>query len=262
MIIGLSTTCMYPEDLGLVLEDYGKRGVRDLEVFVNTFSELSDPFVRRMEEITDAYGMKIRAFHPFLSSLEPLMAFSGYEKRIDDLIDHYKRYFEIMQRFGAKIFVFHGDNKNSVRSVSFYAERLSRLRSAAQPYGIDVAQENICRCRSGDLGFLRALSAEMGDDISFVLDLKQAIRSGYDPFDVLSVMGEKTVHIHANDSLPGQDCLPPGKGSFDFSKLFGRLGEIGISPSVIVEVYRANFTDPGELTDAVGFLRSLSGAQG
>jgi sugar phosphate isomerase/epimerase len=95
-----------------------------------------------MEEKLRQYKMNVHAFHPFTSGIEQLMIFSEYERRFDDMLDFYRRYFEIMQRFGAKIFVFHGDHKTSLCTASFYAERYFRLREAAFVMGVS-SRENI-----------------------------------------------------------------------------------------------------------------------
>lgn len=257
MVLGVSTACMYPKNLELVIQQYGEAGIRDIEIFVNTFSELSPEFIRQMEEQLRQYRMNVHAFHPFTSGMEPLMIFSEYERRFDDMLDLYCRYFEIMQRFGTKIFVFHGDHKMSTGSASFYAERYFRLREAALPYGVIFAQENISRCKSGMLPFLKELTELLKDDISFVFDIKQALRSGYSPMEVLNVMGKRVVHVHANDHTPEQDCLLPGEGSFDYRGMFDFFAENKIMPSVVIEVYRNNFKCENQLVKSLNFLKSI-----
>ena len=145
----------------------------------------------------------------------------------------------------------------SMGSASFYAERYFRLREAARPYGVIFAQENISRCKSGMLPFLKELTELLKDDISFVFDIKQALRSGYSPLVVLIVMGKRVVHVHANDHTPEQDCLLPGEGSFDYRGMFDFFAENKIMPSVVIEVYRNNFKCENQLVKSLNFLNSI-----
>lgn len=254
MVFGVSTACMYPKNLELVIQQYGESGIRDIEIFFNTFSELTPDYVRGIEQQLRQYGIRVHAVHPFTSGIEPLMLFSEYERRMGDMLDFYRRFFEIMQRFDTRIFVFHGDHKASANTAELYAQRYSYLRDAALPYGVVVAQENISRCKSGDLSFLTELSQLLKDEISFVFDIKQALRSGLEPMEVLRVMDRRVVHIHANDHTAGRDCLLPGKGNFDFCGLYTFLKEKKIAPSTMIEVYRSDFKEESELRKSLEFM--------
>jgi len=258
MVVGVSTACMYPERLEKIIDEYGTLGIKDIEIFFNTFSELTPSYIASLERQLSGYGMQVHAAHPFTSGIEPLMIFSEYERRIDDMVDIYKRYFEIMQHFGAKVFVFHGDRKESKINVERYAQRFWKLAEAALPYGVTVAQENISRCRSGSSAFLREFKALLGEKASFVYDMKQALRSGEDPAEVLSAMGERIVHVHANDHAAEKDCLLPGKGAFDFSSLCRTLSENKNTPAMIVEVYRGDYQKPLQLAESMRFLKAVS----
>lgn len=255
MLFGVSTACMYPKNLEEILEQYGEQGICDIEIFINTTYELSQAYAKEMLKRVAHYGMTVHALHPFTSGMEPLMLFSDYERRVDDFLDFHKLYFELMQKLGAKIFVFHGDHKFSQNDVGFYAERFLRLKDAAHPYGVTVAQENISRCKSASLEFINELSALLGDDLSFVFDIKQALRSGCDPMEVVKTMGKQVVHVHANDHTAAQDCLLPGQGNFDFYALYQYFKTLNIAPTTVIEVYRNNFSDEGELLNSLNFIK-------
>ena len=57
------------------------------------------------------YGIDVVSVHPFTCGIEPMMLFTAYERRVTDMLDYFKRFFEYMNDFGAKYFVLHG-NKN------------------------------------------------------------------------------------------------------------------------------------------------------
>ena len=257
MIFGISTACMYPKNLESVIQQYGEDGIQEIEIFVNTFSELSESFIHNVEDALSVYKMKVCAFHPFTSGLEPLMLFSEYERRFNDMLDLYRRYFEIMQRIGAKVFVFHGDHKTSSTPPEIYADRYYRLRQVALPYGGVVAQENVSRCKSGDLDYLKQVISLLKKDISFVFDIKQAVRSGVNPMDVAHVMGERLIHLHANDHDCEHDCLLPGEGMFDFRSLYQYLSLNNCNFTTVIEVYRKNFKDENQLLKSLNFLKQI-----
>ena len=45
MKLGVSTSCFYPLETELALEQVGKSGVRNTEIFFNAESELKDSFI-------------------------------------------------------------------------------------------------------------------------------------------------------------------------------------------------------------------------
>ena len=186
------------------------------------------------------------------------MLFSDYERRFEDGLKFAKTYFEAMNTLGAKIFVLHGDRKESRHSDERYFERYQRFFREGQKEGICVAQENVCRCRSRDVDFIRNMKAALKDEVAFVLDLKQATRSDIDYRDVLSAMGEKIVHLHLNDCDEQNDCLLPGKGNRDFKELFELIKNNGYKGSAVIEVYRQNFGEYDELIQSLKYLNDVS----
>lgn len=86
-----------------------------------------------------------------------------------------------------------------------------------------MAQENICYCKSSSVRFIEDMIGQLGDEVRFVVDLKQARRSNVDPFRLMDIIGDKVVHLHVSDGNAGCDCLPIGKGSFNFNRLFSEL---------------------------------------
>lgn len=257
MEFGVSTACMYPVELEQVIEAYGKLGIRQIEIFINTFSELSKDYIGELKTRTDFYGMKVCSVHPFTSGLEPMMFFSDYERRVADMLELYKRYFEAMEQLEASIFVFHGDFRTSSHGAAFYAERYSSLLDCAEQYRFTVAQENIGRCKSGDLRFLSELKELLGKRLSFVFDVKQAIRSEVSPKEVLDIMGNQVVHLHLNDHTAAHDCLLPGAGEFDFEGCLRQIYAAGAEPSAVIEVYRGDYGGENELVESLKYLNKL-----
>lgn len=254
MKTGISSSCFYPKDTCESLKLLGEHGVKNSEIFLNTFSELDDSYVSELEKVKEYYGMNIPSIHPFTSGIEPMLFFTEYKKRLLDGLDLYSRYFEAAQRLGAKILVFHGDKKGSPTSNEIYAERYLALYELGQKYSVTVCQEDVPRCKCSDIEFILDMKRYLGEKVAFTADFKQAIRSGMDVEEMIRAMGDRLLHVHISDSAPGQDCLAPSKGNADFDKLLGLLVECSNAQNIMIELYSKNFSGIDELIDSLDFL--------
>ena len=258
MQAGISTACLYP----MLLEESFARlvslGFRCFEIFVNTDSELQEPFMRRIRQMADSSGSAIRSVHPFTSGFENFLLFSEYRRRYLDGLEYYKRYFHACNLLGADILVLHGRrcDKRSISDAEFF-ERYARLFALGKSFGVTVAQENVNLYCSDDPAFLRSMRRACGHDCAFVLDIKQAVRGGSDPYAVCGAMGEQIVHVHINDNSPASDCLLPGFGRMDYAKLMSMLLGFGFDGDLIIEVYRKSFGGRDEILEAKKVVESL-----
>lgn len=249
MTAGVSTACLYPKLLEESLYDLTLNGIPNVEIFTNTHSEMSRNFAVSLLEILKHFDAKCISVHPFTAEIEPIMLFSAYERRTRDALEYLKYCFEFMNILGAKIFVLHG-NKGSINAPrELYCERYSMIYKLGQNFGIDVAIENVSRCQSGNLNFLRDLSDMLGDDVKFVLDTKQAVRSKENVFDMIKALGEKIIHVHLSDNGELGDCLMLGRGRLNIHRLISEIYSRNPDASVILELYRSNFNG---ISDLVG----------
>ena len=255
--LGVSTACLYPEVTERAVDELAAAGVKTIEIFYNSPSEYRPEFLKELKKKLDSNGMRAVSMHPYNSFAEPYMLFTGYERRFTDTLEEYKTYFERMSLVGSTIFVFHGDRWDSKFPEERYFERFAALSEAGRQCGILVAQENVQRCRSRDIGFLQRMRRYLNDEVSFVLDIKQAVRSGYSPFEVLETMSGRIVHLHLNDNDNERDCLLPGKGSFDFSAFFQEAERQKYQGAAVIEVYRQNYDTLAEVTEALCYLKKI-----
>ncbi len=258
MKFGLSTACLYPQQTEKTIEYYCSHGVQVCEIFVNTFSEIERGYVKNLHTICDAAGLAIVSLHPFTSGFEPFMMFSDYPRRFDDFLEMHKLYFESCAILGGSIFVLHGDRRESNCPDERYFERYYRLFELGKTYGVLVAQENVVRCRSHSAEFITKMRAALGQDVCFVLDIKQAVRAKQDVFDMVQAMGQRLVHLHLSDHNGQADCLPIGKGTLDMKRLFALLQRVGFDGNVIIELYRENFNEIDELISSISHLESYN----
>lgn len=257
MCVGISTASFYPMHTEDALKLLGESGVKLTEIFFNSSSEIEPEFIKTLKQIKDDYGMKITAVHPFTSLVEPYLLFSEYKRRFIDGAEFYKKYFEAAAVLEAKFAVIHGDYIYSPLSIDEYCERYALLAEYARSYGITLTQENVNKYKSANPEFLKSMKAVLKDDVKFTLDIKQSVRSGFTPFQLLDAMGESVVHIHVSDNNQKNDCLLPGKGCFDFKTFQSKAKLYGFSGSYIIEVYKNAYNSLSQLIGSYGHLKTI-----
>jgi len=256
MKIGVSTSCYYPQTTEESLDILLQGGVKTVEVFFNTHSELEVHYLKELRRRADDAGAAIVAVHPYTTGMEGMLFFSEYGRRFDDSRDYYKRYYQAANLLGAGVVAFHGGYKQQTMSVEEYAQRIGLLDDDARKTGVCLAQENVERNLSRSCAFLAELH-RLRPEQRFVFDLKQAIRSEEDPLAVIDAMGSGIVHLHLSDHLPGKECLPPGLGETDYAGLFAGLRRHGFENTAIIELYRKNFEDQDQLNQSLVFLQKF-----
>lgn len=258
MKLGVSSSCLYPELTENSVKYLCENGIQNVEIFFNSYSELKGEVLKEIKSIVNKNATNVLSVHPFTSGFEPLMLFSDYERRFEDALEFFKLYIAAAQELGAKIIVLHGDRAERTDRDDRYIERYHRLYTMAKKEGVFVAQENVSRCRSRDVEFIKKMKNELSEDVRFVLDLKQARRSEVDFKELINVMDEKLIHIHFNDFDKDNDCLLPWEnGECDFGEIFGILRKKNINASGVIEVYRHNYREYAELIKSLEFLKEI-----
>nr|WP_317414035.1 sugar phosphate isomerase/epimerase [uncultured Solibaculum sp.] len=260
MKVGISTACLYPQETERALDSLLRLGFRNFEIFVNTVSEIESEFIDSMRDMVRSMGGNIHSLHPFTSGYESMLLFSTYLRRYEDSLEFYRRYFDAAARAGAKLVVLHGE-KTSPKLPSLpleeYCRRFQRLNEIAREYGVIMAQENVNGFRSQDPEFLKGMRHCLGDEVKFVLDIKQSVRAGFTPDLILDAMGQNVIHVHVNDHTKDRDCMLPGRGNTDYRALKKRLDAMGYSGQWIIEVYRKDFNEEKELLDSAHYLEGV-----
>lgn len=249
MQVGISTACLFPMMTEQALERILQLGCKVAEVFVNTPSEATPSFACALKRIADAAGAKIVSIHPCSSEYEGASFFGRYPRRFDDALDDYKRYFEMCAVTGAEYIAFHGARTFFNIEPSVYFERFGRISVAARAAGVHMCHENVSRFFGGDVCIIRAMRAAL-PEAEFLLDIKQAVRAGIDPFEMLDAMGDSVRHVHVSDHTAMRDCMVPGSGDFDFVKLRDRLTKLDYRGCIIIELYRKDFQGEEQLAES------------
>lgn len=252
--IGISTSCFYPLETELSLENIGKAGIDTTEVFFNAECELKPGFIDMLTDIKNEYGIKVTSVHPSMSLAESFVLFSAYDRRFYEGLDSYRRYAEIAAELGAKYIIMHGGKPNGILTDEEYCDRYMILNEATKKQGITVLQENVVKFRAGDAEFLQSMVDILGKDAEFCLDIKQAIRCGYNPIDLMERFKDNIKHFHISDHSLAGDCLLPGTGGFNFKNFFELCNKNGYKGAFITEVYSNCYKSYDEIYKAYNFI--------
>lgn len=247
MNIGVSTASLYPLETELALEEIGKAGVKNAEVFFNCEGELKPAFIDILCDIRDKYNINITSVHPTYSLAESFLLFSEYDRRFYEGLQKFARYSEIAAELGAKYIVMHGGKNNGILSDEEYCERYMQLNAQTLKNGVYVLQENVANFRARDREFLRSMCDILGSDAKFCFDVKQAVRSGYNPFELADEFASHIMHCHISDHSLAGDCLLPLNGGFDFNAFFKLMAQKGYNGAYIIEVYKNAYKNYGEI---------------
>lgn len=254
--VGVSTACLYPMLTEQALLELCKRGIQNVEIFINAPSELEKRFLREIKSMLEHYGVNAVSMHPFTCELETMMFFTGYSRRLGDGLEYYKKYFEAMEYLGSKIFVLHGNNSHNRCPEEMYFGHFERFNEIASTFGVTVAQENVGRCSSGSLEFLKKMKAALGDKAKFVLDTKQAVRAGYDPYEFVNALGESICHIHISDYDDKSDCKLVGTGKLDCRGFVSCLRKNSVNAAIILELYSSGYKSVEDLKANCDYIKS------
>ena len=258
MEYGISTSCFYPELTENSVLNLAEHGIKTIELFLNTYRETKPDFSKKMKRYLTEYQMKAISVHPFTSGYESMLFFSEYPGRFEDGLEHYRQlYFDFMHEIGAKILVLHGCIDHISMEKNRYYERFAKMRDFCKREGIILAQENVAPFKSHSVSFIRDMKTYLHGEVEFVLDIKQAVRAGEDPFEMMEDMGENIVHTHISDHTKEKDCLPIGEGDFDFAKYFKKMQKYSFSGAAVIELYRSNFGQIEQLYRAYRQLELL-----
>ena len=253
-MIGISTACLYPLETESALDRLLQLGFQRFEVFLNSFSELEEPYLRAQKRILRAAVQPSALFIPLPPVSKAFCFFSDYIRRFHDGQDLYKRYFEAAAELGASIVVLHGQKKVSKSlTEEQYFERYEKLYQLGQRYHIMLAQENVNLYRSESPDFIRRMRRQLGENCAFCFGYQAVLSSGSDPFAMASAMADRLVHVHLNDRDDREDCLLPGRGKVPYQRLFDQLQQMGLRRRLYHRGVPENFNKLSELVEAACF---------
>jgi len=265
MDIGISTASFYSR---LVTEDalsaISRLGAEVCEVFLDSYCEYEPEFGELLKARAAELGLRVVSVHAMSQQFEPQL-FSLSLRQRQDAWKLFEKVLRQGRLLGAKLLVFHGPARlrGAIRNAACarIGPIVSDLADLAGEYGLRLAWENVSWCLFSHPGFAaEVLPHVKSDNLGFTLDVKQAVRSGHDPFDYLAAMGKRLCHVHLCDydlQKPDYGLCLPGKGTFDFQRLFSELKANGYAGAAIIEPYSDIYGKVEELSVSLSAMKGL-----
>ncbi len=255
MDIGMSLACFYPLEPENAVPEAAGLNVRVCEIFLNTISELEEPYLYSLRELCDQHNIRVHSIHPFTSFLENYMFFAPYPRRIADSERLYERYAKAAKILGATVVNIHGDRGVGLTDIDHYVKCVIPLMRLQQKTGVIYALENVFYNSVNHPEFIARLRQKISE-ARFTLDIKQAFKGGEDAYAVAEAMGDAIVNFHVNDRDDDHICLLPGEGTVDYDRLQKILRSNHYDGPALIEVYRHNFQNNTEINRSLELLKS------
>lgn len=256
MRLGMSSAAFYgraeTEDQAALLRAFP---VEVCEIFLETHSEYTAGFGALVKErLADLPCLSV---HPKGTQFEQDL-FGRSRRQEQDALRAFRGVCEAGRALGARYYVFHGPFSVSGRlrpgAIFEFEKRVTALRAIAGGHGLELLWENVSWCAARDPEDVREIISAF-PDMGFVLDVKQALRAGIAPMDMLEAMGGHIRHVHALDwDAAGRLCLP-GQGTVDWRALMGALRAGGYDGAVILEPYEWMTRDRSAVRRSLDHLR-------
>lgn len=267
MDIGISTACFFAEsETEESLQTINGLNCNLCEAFLDCQSEYEPEFIEKIKAYAEREKMEIYSVHPMGVQFEGQLFSIGKRQR-KDATDVFLKVLEAAKMLGSKIYVMHGPStQNGIAkniNVDWLGAVIAELCETAKEYGVTIAWENVSWCVYNTPDFAaRILEASKSDMLGFTFDIKQAGRSGFDPFEYLRYMGEKLVNVHLCDYIYSEGrslARMPLCGEFDFLRLKNELGKINYGGKAFLEVYSDMYSSLDELKSSYESIKSLLG---
>lgn len=242
-------------------------GVDTAEIFLNTFSEYEPVYIEAIREQAEKNSLRIYSIHPMSVQFEAQL-FSSHPGQKADAMALYKKVLEAGRVLGATHYTMHGalqliGDPGTTRNhrLQKLGDTLDELTDTAAEWGIQLCLENVSWCFYKTPEMALTLREKLGaGKLKFVLDIKQAIRYGQDPFAFIEAVGEDIETVHLCDYVHGEQGLKlkmPGQGEFDFARMRRELEGKGSPCAAFIEVYSDMYTGFSELEQCYKNLKKV-----
>lgn len=255
MKIGISTASLFlrlnNEDSVALLSEWG---VETAEVFLSSFCEYTPSFAELLASRKG--GLDVHSVHIINTQFEPQL-YAEHPRVKGDAFYFLEQVMRSARMFGARNYTFHGIarlKRTFKEDITLTAKKTAEIADFCKQFGVRLCYENVEWAYFNRPELFASLKAAC-PDLGAVLDIKQARISGYDWREYLSQMAGNLTHVHVSDiDENGKMCLP-GRGIFAFDELFVRLNDVGFDGAVIIENYRGDYTELGELKASYEWLK-------
>lgn len=257
MKIGISTASFFTkeatENTFEIINDIGF----DLcEVFLTTFSEYKKTFIEELA--IRKKELQVFSVHSLNVQFEPEL-FITVKRTKEDSEYFFKQVATGAGILGAKYYTFHGlailKKLPYTLDLQRIGKRMDELDEMLAEYGngCHLAYENVhWTCFNSPEFFTQFRKYS---NVKTCLDIKQAMQSKYDIYDYIDSMEGRLANVHLCDFDDDGKLFMPGKGRFDFTKLFRYLIDKGYNGPVIMEIYANNYNNYDEIKQGYEYLK-------
>ncbi len=258
MDIGISTATFflkrYNEDSISIIKSLGGD---TCEVFLECPSEYTEEFGKLL--LSRKGDLKVHSVHAVTMNYETEL-FSSFDRSFADALKSFEGVLKIAKMLGANYYTMHG--RARIKKGAGYdnfeknGKRLEKLCDFARNYDVRICLENVPWALCNRPEYFSEI-IKYAPSLCATLDVKQARLSGYDCEEYIKVMGSKIKTVHLSDVTEGGKICLPGKGVFNFERLFRLLKGVGFDGDMIIEVYKDDFSKDEELTESINYLKNL-----
>lgn len=257
MEIGISTASFFSkETTEASFEIIHKLNIPVCEIFLSTFSEYADDFIDLLLEVKG--DTRVHSIHTLNQQYEPEL-FNPTERTRKDCERIFKHIARDASRLGASYYTFHGPAKfkklpykHDYEKIGKRVQELCDMLLEASGGTTRLTYENVHWTYFNTPEYFENLKKYT--NVGTCLDIKQAFLSGYDIYDYVKVMGDRLRTVHICDYDDDGKLTIPGKGTFDFVKLFSVLNDNGFDGAGLIEVYSNNYDNYDELGRSFDYL--------
>ena len=226
------------------------------EVCLNTFSEYEKDYIDALA--AQRGSIDVVAVSPYSIQFEPQL-FSPNMRVRNDAEVTFKKVCYACFALGAKYYTFRGP-MDFARSKGIdeprLAQRYNQLADIASAYGVTLSIKNM-RWNLATTPVYYKQILELCPRICATLDLFNAESAGYELKEFMDICPPDRISlIEVADVAKGEWGLP-GKGKYNFERLFNELEKRKIVAPVLIEVRSNSYTDFPEVKESVEYLKSV-----
>lgn len=230
------------------------------ELCLNTFSEYEKAYIDKLAQHRG--NISVVAISPLATQFEPQL-FSPNVRVRTDAETIFKKVCYCCAMFGARYYTFRGPiNLDGSKKIDYMwlAQRLNQLADIAATYGVALSFKNVNWAYSAVPEFFEKIM-DLCPKLYATLDLFNAEKVDYELREFLDACPSSRISlIEVADVIKGEWCLP-GRGKYNFEKLFLDLEKRKISAPVLISVNSSKYTDYLQVRDSfewlVGTYRAL-----
>ncbi|MGB0386641.1 MAG: sugar phosphate isomerase/epimerase family protein [Ardenticatenaceae bacterium] len=235
--IGVSTGTFYPfETMEYAIGSISEEGFGLVELFLQTPSEYTIIYGRRMLRMMGRTGARIHSIHLNSKDLDP---FSPYKPRCRDADRLFRQSLDLADTTGTKIITWHGAQRREIES-GLQPERIwdviARWQEWAQEAEIALSLENVSSGMIRSAKDVQQIRAEL-PNLYFTFDTYHSVEGGSSPLDLIQAMQSRIATVHVSDFKPyGARQLVPGHGVINWPVFLQKLSKLRYGGPFMIEL--------------------------